>query len=132
MGTNDGVFLDTRINDILIRGMPKVFWRLESDYLEQFMNKNFDMNKNFNINNNNLASNVAVTKPKVIDKDLSIRGGIRAPHLHYNGEIYLLNKEQWNEFSGGIIKEFSKKLAETKNVSFNQLMELSDVMSEIA
>jgi transposase len=59
------------------------------------------------------------------------QGGIRVPHLHYKGELYLLNKKQWNEFSGEILKEFSKKLAETKTVNFGQLMDLSETMNEI-
>jgi transposase len=58
-------------------------------------------------------------------------GGMKVPHLHINGEIYLMDKKQWNEFSGKIIKEFSKKLAEAKSVNFRQLTELSDAMSEI-
>ena len=59
------------------------------------------------------------------------QGGIRVPHLHYKGELYLLNKKQWNEFSGEILKEFSKKLAETKTVNFGQLMDISETMNEI-
>jgi hypothetical protein len=73
---------------------------------------------------------------KVSSKDTTptesatIRGGIRVPHLHYNGEIYLLNKEQWNEFTSEIIKDFKRKLDEAQNVSFSQFMELSDLMND--
>lgn len=58
-------------------------------------------------------------------------GGMKVPHLHFNGEIYVLNKKQWSEFSGEILKEFSKKLTETKTVSFGQLMDLSETMDDI-
>jgi len=58
-------------------------------------------------------------------------GGMKVPHLHINGEIYLMDKKEWNEFSSKIIKEFSKKLAETKSVNFRQFTELSDAMSEL-
>jgi hypothetical protein len=60
-----------------------------------------------------------------------IPGGIKAPHVHYNGETYMLNDEQWIAFSQKIIKGFQEKLAHAKGINFDQLMQLSDVMSEI-
>jgi len=59
------------------------------------------------------------------------RGGMRNPHLHYKGKIYLLDSKQWNKFSGEIVKEFSKKLAAANSVTYEQLIELSDVMNGI-
>ncbi|KAF5434635.1 hypothetical protein C5S35_13600 [Candidatus Methanophagaceae archaeon] len=64
-----------------------------------------------------------------MDKDIS--GGGRAPHLHYKGETYLLNVKQWQDFSSEIITDFSKKLADTKTVPFEQFMELADTMDAI-
>ncbi len=58
-------------------------------------------------------------------------GGMRVPHLHFEGDLFLLNAEQWKAFSGGIIKEFSQKLAGANAVSFGQLMDLSDTVNEI-
>jgi hypothetical protein len=58
-------------------------------------------------------------------------GGIKAPHIHYDGETYFLTDKQWNEFSKTIIKGFQNKLAHAKGINFDQLMNLSDVMSEI-
>jgi hypothetical protein len=58
-------------------------------------------------------------------------GGMRVPHLHYGGELYLLDQEQWKAFSGGIVKEFSKKLAAANSVNFGQLMEISEAVNEI-
>jgi hypothetical protein len=73
-----------------------------------------------------------VLKGNLEDKatQIGFSGGIRVPHLHLNGEIYILNKEQWSTFSNEVIRDFSKKLAEAKNVSFSQLMELAEPMSE--
>lgn len=118
MSTNEEIFLNKQMLDYLLRGMPAVVWKQYSKIVEA------------NVKNITSTRDVAV-KYNAVEEGLSIRGGIRAPHLHYNGEIYLLNKEQWNKFSGEIIKDFSKKLAETKSVNFSQLMELSEVMSEI-
>jgi hypothetical protein len=58
-------------------------------------------------------------------------GGIKSPHVHYNGDIYLLKKEDWKAFSGKIIEDFRTKLASAKSINYDQLMKLSDVMQEI-
>jgi hypothetical protein len=54
--------------------------------------------------------------------------GIRAPHIHHAGDIYVLNAKQWREFSKMAIKEFQEKLAKAEEVGFAQLMEISEVM----
>lgn len=59
------------------------------------------------------------------------RGGMRNPHLHYKGKIYLLDSKQWNKFSTEVVKDFSKKLAEANSVTYEQLVELSDAMTGI-
>ena len=48
-----------------------------------------------------------------IDYLVDPRGGKRTPHLHYKGEIYLLNEKQWKDFSSKVLQDFSKKLAAT-------------------
>ncbi|MGD8913638.1 MAG: hypothetical protein PVI97_17430 [Candidatus Thiodiazotropha sp.] len=56
----------------------------------------------------------------------SIYGGMRVPHLHFRGEIYMLNNDQWNEFSHRMLKQFSVKLDTANAVSFDQLMDVSE------
>ncbi len=58
-------------------------------------------------------------------------GGIKSPHVHYNGDIYLLKKEDWKAFSGKIIEDFRARLATAKNISYDELMRLTDVMQDI-
>ncbi|HIH43577.1 MAG TPA: hypothetical protein HA257_00410 [Candidatus Methanoperedenaceae archaeon] len=60
-----------------------------------------------------------------------IRGGMRSPHLHYRGRIYLLDSKQWTKFSGELLKDFSKKLAEAGSVSYENVVELSNTMGAI-
>ncbi|NYT02556.1 MAG: hypothetical protein GKC10_07355 [Methanosarcinales archaeon] len=60
-----------------------------------------------------------------------IYGGMKVPHLHYKGEIYILNEKQWGDFSTMVLQEFRAKLADVKTVGFNQLMDLSDVVNDI-
>jgi hypothetical protein len=58
-------------------------------------------------------------------------GGIRAAHVHYNGDVFLLNKEDWKEFSGRIVEELKTKMADAHAISYDQLMNLSDNVQEI-
>jgi hypothetical protein len=59
------------------------------------------------------------------------QGGIRVPHLHNKGEIYLLNKDQWNTFVSAVITDLKKRLGDAKTVNFGHLMELSEAINEI-
>lgn len=58
-------------------------------------------------------------------------GGIKIAHLHYKGDIYLLNESQWKNFSTKIVNEFQKKLASVKTIGFEQTMELSEGIDSI-
>lgn len=58
-------------------------------------------------------------------------GGIKIAHLHYKGDIYLLNEGQWKRFSTSIVNEFQKKLAGVKTIGFEQVMELSEGIDSI-
>jgi hypothetical protein len=59
--------------------------------------------------------------------DLGIRGGIRVPHLHFNNKIYLLDNKQWSQFSKGIIADSKARLANVKEVGFEEGMLLGSV-----
>ncbi len=59
--------------------------------------------------------------------DLGIRGGIRIPHLHFSNKIYMLDDAQWAKFSRGIIADCKAKLANVKEVSFEEGMVLGNV-----
>ncbi len=73
----------------------------------------------------------ATAKAKAII-DLGIRGGIRVPHLHYENNIYLLNQEQWAKFSHGIIAEARARLADVKEVSFEDAMVIASATEGLA
>lgn len=55
-------------------------------------------------------------------------GGLRIPHLHFRGDIYLLTDEQWKEFSGTAVRNLQEKLGTVGTVGFGQLMELSEAI----
>lgn len=75
-----------------------------------------------------IATDLQPVKPPVI-RPLS--GGIKVAHLHYKGEIYLMSSEQWNEFSGRVVKGFQTRLAAAKSVDFEHLMELSETIDTL-
>jgi len=58
-------------------------------------------------------------------------GGIKIAHLHFKGDIYLLNESQWKNFSVGVVREFQNKLAKVNTVSFEQVMEISEAVDGI-
>lgn len=62
-------------------------------------------------------------------KRIPFPGGIRIAHLHFKGELYLLTREQWREFSGAAIREFRQKMKQANDVNFSQLMEISEAVN---
>jgi len=73
----------------------------------------------------------AVEKAAIVLLPNDFPGGIKSPHVHYNGDIYLIKKEDWKAFSGKIVENFRAKLATAKNISYDELMRLSDAMQDI-
>jgi hypothetical protein len=58
-------------------------------------------------------------------------GGLRFPHFHCKGRIYVLNDKLWNKFSRLIMKDFQTKLNQAETISFQNVMELSNVITAI-
>ena len=58
-------------------------------------------------------------------------GGLRSPHLHFKGDIYLVNQQQWGLFSGAVIKQYQDKLAKAGTVGFGQLMDVAEGMEAL-
>ena len=56
-------------------------------------------------------------------------GGLKAAHLHFNGDIYLLTDDQWKKFSAGALATLKEKLNKASTVSFEPLMELSEAIN---
>ena len=73
-------------------------------------------------------------KKKVEAKKLWPRpfpGGMRIPHVHLKEEIYLLKDRQWREFTKEIVSVFQERLAQANNVSFEQVMKLSEAIESL-
>ncbi len=59
------------------------------------------------------------------------RGGMRMPHLHYAGEIFLLNESQWADFSKSAVAALADKMTKAQKVSFETVMQISDAVAGI-
>lgn len=115
-----------------IYGMPANFWTIQANAVERFIKAN----KIQPVAQETLQMRSIADVPGMAREIADVPwwwkyGGMRVSHLHYAGELYLLNREQWKAFSGEIVKDFSAKLAEANSINFGQLMEISDVMTEI-
>jgi hypothetical protein len=58
-------------------------------------------------------------------------GGLRIPHLHYGADIYLLDRAQWKEFSGTVLREAAERIAKAKEISFEQTLELTEAVNTL-
>lgn len=65
--------------------------------------------------------------------DFDIRGGMKSPHIHLDGKIYLLNETQWADFSNKVIVDFQGLLEKAKTVpmNFDQLTSIADAANAI-
>ena len=55
-------------------------------------------------------------------------GGKRTPHLHFKGDFYALDAEQWAEFSGAMVERFQAKLEHASTVPFTKVIELGEAI----
>jgi len=58
-------------------------------------------------------------------------GGIRIPHLHFKGELYLLTEEQWKSYTTTVMEGFKAKLDKVNTINFNQMLNLSDAIDSL-
>jgi hypothetical protein len=58
-------------------------------------------------------------------------GGLRIPHVHYGADVYLLNQTQWKDFSTSVLRDVSKRISSAKEISFEQVVELSEAVNTL-
>lgn len=73
-----------------------------------------------------------LTKEMMAYIDPGIIGGKRFAHLHYRGDIYMLNHEQWRTFTGRIKDDMIERLKMADAISVEQFQDLSDAIDPIA
>lgn len=60
-----------------------------------------------------------------------IYGGMRVPHLHFQGNVYLLNDRQWRDFSGQVLESLNKKLSAAQAVAFDDVIDVAEVVNRM-
>jgi len=58
-------------------------------------------------------------------------GGIKEPHLHFGSKLYMLNQQQWQEFSETVVKDCQLRLSSASSINVTQLMDISESVAEI-
>jgi hypothetical protein len=128
----------------IIRGIPVDFWLKYADTIGAFVkeNKLKPVEQGNFVTKGDLAfanlmkgemATPAVTQKAAayVPRIINPRGGLKIPHLHYNGETYILNAAQWQKFSGLIVKDFQAKISKAGAVNFDQLLDISEGMNSL-
>ena len=81
-------------------------------------------------------TDVSIVKAKAIEtKDTELQilwhGGMKKPHLHYDGEIYLLNGEQWSKIASDAVEKLGNSLAKARNISFDSFIKIAEAVEEV-
>lgn len=63
--------------------------------------------------------------------DPGVQGGKRFAHLHYRGEVYMLNSDQWRTLTGRVKDDMMRRIEIADSISLEQFEELSDVVDAI-
>lgn len=107
-------------------GIPADFWIIKEAAIGEFIKANKLKavgHESLRVDANPIAG---TAKAANIDYIINIRGGRKTPHLHYKGDLYLLDAKQWQAFAGPMMKEFSKQIAAAKAISFDNFMDVGE------
>lgn len=62
------------------------------------------------------ALSLEAIREHTTQKPTELQCGIKDPHLHYNGKIYLVSKAQWNKFLRNATNQVNKALRDAESV----------------
>ena len=130
----------------IINGIPADIWQFEKENIGRFVKENAlapaawlsfgQFIPNVSVGQVNLQSrDLGSSAGGIFDNVASFNfiriwpgfwGGIRTPHLHYNGDIYLLNAEQWNRFTTPVLKKLGEKIGSSQSISFDTFLDVSN------
>ncbi len=113
----------------MLDGMPADIWLTN----EKQIGKLIDKHKLAPIPQRTLRRPKTVDTAKMIDIDWidGIKGGIRVPHFHHQGELYLVKPKQWRKFSKAVVKDLSRRLADSGRVSLPELIDMSNSVGSL-
>jgi len=133
-------------SDWRIRGIPSDIWVRFADPIGQLITKSklTPVDSRHLVTANQVAYALAgqaavmastsaeTTKAKQsATETFDIRGGMKAPHVHYKGGIYMLNDAQWKSFTTLVINDFKSKLDSAGAISFDRALDISETASKM-
>lgn len=108
-------------------GIPAEFWIKNIDIVRNFIEKNqlkpLNQEELIRIDRAERTTEIRYLEMK--------EGGMRSPHLHYKGERYLLNPDQWRSFTRPIVAGFAERLAAAEHINFDSLLEVDSALNKI-
>jgi hypothetical protein len=118
-------------------GIPADFWVLKERLIGEFIKANklkAVTHEAMRVDAHPISEKLVTEKNKSITVDyiLNIRGGRRTPHLHYRGDLYILDAKQWQSFSGPLLKEFGNRLAAANTIGFENFIEIGESISAVS
>jgi len=117
-------------------GKPQDFWTLNHNMMKEVIDKfGLEVAKAEVLPLRlELQASEQVAEPAAKSRAIKPRpfpGGMRIPHLHYGGDVYLVPEEKWQAISQTFLGKFQDKLKNARNVSFEQIMELSETIDSM-
>ena len=78
-----------------------------------------------------LNANVSAlqTSSRAIRWPFPFPGGLRGPHVHLAGDVYLLNGEQWNNFVKGVKADIISRLDKAEEIGFEDFIGITEAAS---
>lgn len=116
-------------------GIPAPIWLNRMEMIEGFIKENglqpaaLETLPISPLMNQAAGAEIAERAPKI--RWPGFPGGIKIPHLHFRGNVFILKEELWQKFSTGLVKDLQGRLAKAKTVSFEQAMEISEAIDSL-
>jgi hypothetical protein len=120
---------------VWIRGLPPVdFWIRREGMIGDFIKRNklvpTDMS-GFEYMGMGATTEVTQKKATLPIRRPPFPGGMLGPHLHFKGDVYVLDEKQWQVFSGVVVKDLGTKLAKMAALPFDQLRDTAEHIDKI-
>jgi hypothetical protein len=107
-------------------------WAAELPVVEKFVRENMDKLQKWQ-----QAAEIPIAQAEVVARVTGPTrttllwhnpyGGMKLPHVHYAGDMYVLTESQWTELSKSVMGNIADKLRGAGRVPFDQVMGLSEL-----
>ena len=127
---------DLRNRIIWIRGIPPIdFWIRRETMIGNFIKENKLEQINtagYELEGFASAAQAAEEKAALPMRRPPFPGGMRIPHLHFQGEVYRMDQQQWTQFSGKVVADLNAKLKSASALSFDQIRDVAGEIDKFA